>query len=628
MIGSNSGRFGFLTVALLVAVGVVPAAAVAQTPRTPGAPLLLTPPMPEPPADAAPADGAQPDAASAPAQTSPNGIQVAPLAPPTADASGLLDVRSGGFPDTLWQGATVETARALVSQLPRRYGTFAARRLAERFLLSAAPAPAEPQGSQDGGTLLAARMSALAGMGDWADALALADLVGAEQRSPAMRQAHTDGLLVENKMDAACNDAQRGVRDFPDEPYWQKVQVLCQLVRGENAAAGLAIGVMHEQGIDDRAFFWAADVAQGTPMGPVPPVDATEAMSPVVLALLRQSGKPMPAKLLEGDDPTVLKVAAQIAASDKTTGDINDALRIATVEHALSAGVAEPETLRALYAAAKQGVDPAENTRVTFDTAPQRAAAYQLAVAQSVPNARAEIIARAFEDARQAHGRPEIRPITVALVYAPMVMEMQPTTDLAWFAGTAARILIGANAAGLTQAKSAGPDMNTALHGWFDLLAGMGTATDDIRAVETRLWPYRQLAAGGTIDHEAFEVWRAAVGSRAPADMQRDTTSLLGLLTAVGDGVVGADWQAVFANGAIAPTSVAPVPLATWRALTPAVRDRHLGEGVALALALLGPAPADADDIASDKAIESLVLLGRSGDARAIAAELALARGL
>jgi hypothetical protein len=364
------------------------------------------------------------------------------------------------------------------------------------------------------------------------------------------------------------------------------------------------------------------------PIGPTPPVDAAEALSPIVLALLRQSAKPMPAKFLDGDDPTVLKVAAQIAASDKTTGDINDALRIATAERALSLGVAEPETLRALYAAAKQGVDPAENTRVTFDTAPQRAGAYQLAVAQSVPNARAEIIARAFEDAQQSRDRPEIRPITVALVYAPMVMEMAPTTDLAWFAGTAARILIGANAAGLTAAKSAGQDMNTALRGWFDLLAGMSAATDEIRAVDARLWPYRQLAGGGTLDHEAFEVWRAAVGDRAPADMQRDTTSLLGLLAAVGDGVVSADWRAVFASGTIVPTSVAPVPLPMWYALAPAVRDRHLGEGVALALALLGGPPAGMGDIASDRAVESLTMLGRSADARAIAVELALARGL
>jgi hypothetical protein len=586
---------------------------------------MPAPLLPPPPDAAAPASPA---------------IVAAPLAAPAPDSMGLVDARSGGFPDTLWQGTSAEIARALIAQLPRRYATVSARHLAERFLLSAAaPSPTPGETPPSRSALLEARMTALAALGDWTDALALADLVAPELRTAEMQHMRVEGLLVQNKVDAACGDVQHAMAQAP-EPYWQQVQVLCQFASGQNAAAGLTISLLHEQGLEDRNFFWAAEALQGPAGAPPSELVAPGAkVAPLVLAMLRQSHKQIPAPLLETGDPTTLMIAAQLAASNQPTpapapaqaaaAEAAEEARILTLERAVTAGVADAEVLRTTYAAAKFRNDAAETKHIAGDTPRQRALTYQLAVAQSEPNSRAEVIARALN---LAHGKdgaaPPVAASTVAQVYLPFVLELAPAGDLAWFAGTAVRVLLAAQSAGLADPRSTGQSLREPLRSWLDLALSMSVTSPDAKEVNDKLWPYRQLATGGAIAADSLQAWRASFGDAPPQEVDRQTRLLLGLLSAVGDGVSLADWQPLIVDSEPAKPILGPT-LPMWHALSLAVRGHRLGEAVGLSLKFLGMVgPALPSELTYDNALQSLVAVDHAADARAIAVELALAGGL
>ena len=72
----------------------------------------------------------------------------------------------------------------------------------------------------------------------------------------------------------------------------------------------------------------------------------------------------------------------------------------------------------------------------------------------------------------------------------------------------------------------------------------------------------------------------------------------------------------------------APPSFLLWDELSLAEKEGRVGEAVALALRFLGADHGTPESIAVTKALESLTAVGRTGDARAIATELALIRGL
>ena len=542
-------------------------------------------------------------------------ITAIPLDAPPADSVGLVDQYSGGFPESLWENTEPEVARALALQLPHRYVNFAACRIAQRFLLSGA------QPSKDGdegatGAFLEARVTALAGIGDWTNALALSELVPAERRTPTMAHTRVDGLLITAKVDAACSEAQRGLTlsESGDDSYWQKVEVLCDAIEGKTAAAGLAIGLLREQGVVDPAFFWAADLLQGN-AGPVPK-DAK--LSALTFAMLRQAATPLPADLVAAGDPSTLIVAAQIAGAGT-----NDEARLALLERAVASGVVPPEVLRNAYAELSLKGEATDAEKIALDTPRQRAATYQLAVAQSIPTARAEVIARALDLARDSDPtQTQITPATIGLVFSEMVLQMPPSADLAWFAGTAVRVLIAADHAGVVTAPSR-------LKTWLDLVQGMSATSEESAIVNSRLFPYRQLLAGGPISSDVLQAWAATLKDMPPAQARAQQEFLLGQLTTLGDPVSLDAWQGLLDGGEPLPAPTVAPPLAAWHALTAATVQRRLGEAVALALQLLGRVGINPpSDLAVGRALESLATLQRGADARAISVELALDRGL
>jgi len=619
-----------------------------------------SPAMPVVPADpaAAPAQPVLgPDGLPLPPAPDPRAVVVDTLAAPSAGNLGLVTLAGGGFPDSLWRGTPGDAATALVSGLPRRYAVPAARDLAVRFLLSAAPLEqtALDTTNAQGAAMLSARIAALANIAAWDDGLALSDLVPVAERGPDLMRVRINGLLAKNRVDAACSEGAQALV-LSTDVYWRQLQTLCQFTTGQNAAAGVTLALLHEQGIEDKAFFWAVDVMQGT-IAP-PPADLMRgdgSIEPLILAFLRRASYLLPEAVVKAGDPTVLMFAAQIAlapppppapepeappakpAKGKAAKPVKkppaikpetlDELRLITVERAVAAGVATPSDLRKAYTALVLDADATASDRIAVDTARNRAATYQLAMAQTVAGSRAEVVARVFDLTRFGAGSgPGM--VTTALVYAPLIAGLPVSAELYWFAGTATRALIVVDSIYAQRGGTEVPD-NTSM--WIDLMQmGVGASPDAAKAW-AQAWPYVRLSqpAAGTFAREELAAWQATVPAEPPTRPLAARAALLDLMSAVGETVSAADWQSVMAAATdeSAMTGAAP-PSMLWNGLALAAREGRLGETVALALRFLSSDNGNPAPMATTKALEALTAVERGGDARGIALQLALERGL
>ena len=622
---------------------------------------------------------AQDSETEAPPAPPPPAIAVDTLEAPRA--VGLVDMSGGGFADTLWQGTPAETAQALVNGLPHRYTVPAARRLAERFLLSGVPVAGTVNGTDGNEALLKARILALAKMASWDDALALIDLMPASVRGAELRRVRISGLLVRGRIEAACGEAAHALTQSSD-PFWQKVRVLCQFAAEQNSAAAVTLELLREQGEDDKAFQWAVEILLGGGSAPPEGIATPDgAVNPLALALLRQAAYPLPASLVAHGDPTVLTFAGQIAAarSAQPLKPIDeslyaaaeellakpdaaaDELRLATIESAVAAGLAGADFLRVAYAAFAFTDDGSvAHDRIAVDDARARAATYQLALAQNNPAARAEVIARVM-DLTRLSATTDTDMITTALLYEAMVAELPVAADLMWFAGTAVRILVVAESAAAVPAADGGMARK-----WIDFLATAanpppveGLAADpalseptdgtpvpltaavgapepavspeEARTVLASLWPYTRLSRldDRPLDGADVEAWRATLAGEDSRRTWQKSVDAFDLMGAVGDRI-STLWQPLLTripqssrNGG----GVLPAPV-VWNALDAASRDGRVGETVALALQLLGGGQKGQAAVAVTKALGSLAAVGRAADARAVALELALERGL
>lgn len=557
-------------------------------------------------------------------------IAVGHLEALSLDRIGLVDALSGGFPDVLWRDSDMETLRKILPQLPERVTSPAQRRLAKNLLLSSGAPPATlveafnslepapnvsaPSGSQ---WLLETRASRLAAMGAWDDALAMIELVPAADMSEALRRLRADAYLVLNRTREACSETQAALSQESDV-HWQKMQVFCRLVSGQNSAADLGLSLLREQQIDDALYFWAADLARGVSaeppaaMGPPPPL---------ILAMLRLAKATIPDTFVRRGNATTFRVLAALPRTEE--GELDDEMRqaaaeakIVLAEQAVALGVMQADDLRALYRSLDADLsseDPLDEVSPADVRA--RVRLFQTALAQTVPIARAEAIARAFEIARVDMGGTGPTLATLGTVYAPLLKGMRPSADMVWFAGSAVRGLLAAGE--IDAAKE-----------WLALARNMSRSSQEASQIADNLWPLeRILAVGakGRLPAGAMDAWAATVPEGA-ATQGREI--VLNLLSAFGDPVSMDDWQAVL-NGLRTMERGPAVAPHIWNGLTLSARDRRVGEAAAFALIALGDeGPAFAAPQTLAKIIETLMAIGREQDARALAVEAALALGL
>lgn len=558
----------------------------------PAIPAQANVPPVEPPAPEAPRSQAQ-TAAEAPASS--NGFVIQQLQAPDPSTAGLLDDGNGGLGADMWQGSSRSQAIRALGMLPAPVPAPALRDLQRRLLLTTAQVPPGEAGTP---SLLGQRIAQLYELGLVDAAEQLATPKPELLKDAIFLQLPVDAALLRNDLTRACDLIGHGLRE-DGAAYWQKASVLCRYHAKDVAGGDLALSLWRDGGGDDPAFIALAAALRGDTRAKLESLGG--AVSPLHLAMLRASGRPVPKDLLEIATPAVL---AALADYDKADPD----LRLAAIEGAVRFGALAPERLAEGYAA----LTIAEGQRAALlegkEKSPRASAAlYQAARSAPDAKARADFARRAFELAR---ARDLLFP--TAAVFKPLLAEI-PVEDNVAAAPAIIRLSLAAGDTGIARL-------------WYNTLLTL--SPEQAGDIVGQAWPLLLLSgAEGEWRDSRFDAWIAAQEKLPEPERNARIALLLTLAEGAGIAVPAERWDALLAPTA-ATGARSGAPITIWRGLARASAAGAKAETAALALALLGAhgsEMADAHTLAT--ALAALRKVALSGEAQQIALEAALLRG-
>jgi hypothetical protein len=549
-----------------------------------------------------------------------------------SDSVGTLTEEQGGFGIDMWEGTTRSLVEKLLPKLPVNSSSRTMRALMRRLLLSAAKAPvnvnplanqlastrsdAVPASTTNAtkpevtGKLLAMRIERLSAMGDIAAVDGLLKVAPNRDTDHVLLKNETDVLFLSNDNTRACLLVAAQIRNV-DTHYWQKALIYCQALAGEHAKANLGADMLRETGEKDDVFFGLINTLTGVEKFEITSLPRP---TPLHFSMIRAAKIKLPQDVTSSNNPAVLKIIA-------TSPNADPALRINTAERAEAMGALDTDVLRQLYAGVtftKETLDKALSQASTERTALSRALLYRKALIESIPTARAEILAKVFKLAREG-GLFQ----STARVYHRILKDLPATQDLVWFAPEAARAFLAAGD---------GPSAQI----WFNVLRTTGIVDDKAAALRDKLAPLARLTGHMPDDEWSTTMldswWKAETASSddKPANFEAAharATLLFNLMEALGDPVPARRWE-VLLDGPPQSATVMPQS-ALWRTLNKAVEKVKRAETVLVAMLALGQAgPTQVNPTVLRQVVMSLRMVGLPEEARALAIEAAVAAGL
>jgi hypothetical protein len=580
-----------------------------QSEPLPPPPGIQAAPAPQPPAaqtipQVAPAAGAEAPVSTETAK--PGEASVAPVTGgqlPAIDIEslGVLSESNGGFGVNLWAETRRDVVEALLAKLPAVLTASSLQSLQRRLLLSIA---APPQGQNPAKNLMALRIERLMAMGEPAGAMELVRAVPQRQVDPAMAEARATALLLSDDVAAACLEARQRLGAAPGV-FWDKLAVFCDLAARDPANAQLGATMVRDQGDKDQAFFTLVDALTGNARAQVKSLGEANALT---LAMMRAANQQLPADTGPRDRPALLAAIARAPNAPP-------ALRLEAGHRAALLGALQPDEFARMFEKAEFA--PAQLASAFSEAAklgpvPARALLYRAAKGQTQPQARAEALRALFQ-----LGRQDGDFALLARAALPLLKEMPAAREQAWFAADAGRALYAAGE-------------NAAAKGWLQVAEAASANDRDAAAAALMLWPIARIADGDAAapwSAERLASWRgAAEAGKAEAAQQRIAVALT-LFDALGEPVIGADWQPLY-KGPVTVTGAMPAPMA-WFGLRLAAAEKRVGLTVLYALAGLGEAElAKQNPVNVGIMVWALKTAGLERDARAVAVDAALAAGL
>lgn len=518
--------------------------------------------------------------------------------------AGLLDDSNGGLGVNMWQGSNRARIERLLPRLPMGTLSPAIQDLARRLLLSTA---AVPEGEAVAPSLLGLRVERLMAGGHIRDVNELLHLAAAPIDDPALSQAAVDAmLLAENYSGACARVADLVLTDR--RSYWIKTLAFCRALDDDSGAVSLALALLRDQGqVGDDAFFTLIALLSA---GEGDSVTTLIDPSPLHFAMLRAAQQQVPVDAVVGARPAILHAIA-------TAPNDSLAVRLEAGERAEAAGALATPVLREIYEAVpytSNDVAVALQTARTDSGAMVHALLYQAASVWDLTGAKATVLQRALQKAREdgtGFG-------TVARVNLPLLRGVAPGSDLTWFVFDASRALLGAG------------DIAAAWD-WLDVaLAAAEGGDEHSEETAAALWPLMQIAdpEGAFMRNPArARAWWRDLPLPEDAAASERRALLFTLYEALGDPMPDEAWDPLFA-APLTVTSYMPSP-AVLHALRDASADGRVGETVLLTLLALGDIGSEGADPATlFEVIGALAHIGLEHEARDVALEAALARGL
>lgn len=452
-----------------------------------------------------------------------SGIEVDGLKQIDDESVGVLTGADGGFGLDMWEGMTRTEAVALVDALPNRIASAALREASALLLLSRARAPVAV--SDDAPSLLAARGRALMRMGDVKNAELLLAAAPRQGRPAGLDVVDAQVQVLKYNNARACGLV-RNSKERPNNDFWQRLLIYCDALDGKADSVNFGLSLLREIAGDDPALVLLTDAVISKQEIELEEIARP---TPVHIALARAAKVKLPASIAESDDPLVLHAAT--LASNLPVG-----ARIEAAERAVPMGAVSAAELRRLYQQVTFTEPDLANALTRAEEvggAAARALLYQAAVKQNVPSARAEIIAAAFDTARE-DGR--YRPAVEA--FRPLMDRLPPSPEMVWFALTGVR-------AYLTLGDVVGTDR------WLALLRASATVRDEQKPALARVRPLaRMLGAGdksATLE-TILKDWRQTLQAADAPGASQFRALVNGMFMAVGEELPPSAWEGIVAG--------------------------------------------------------------------------------
>lgn len=549
----------------------------------------------------------------------PGEASVAPVAtnelrPVDSESLGLLSEQAGGFGVNLYANTRRDIVEALLPALPAAVTAPALQSLERRVLLSIALPPEGDRGQRGG--LMPLRIERLYARGDLNAVLDLANALPAREVDGRIALARANARLLTDDLGGACQDARQRLAPPPvasaaapvratPNLFWDKLAAFCDLQARDMERAQFGLALVRDQGDKDAAFFTLADALMGNAKAQLRSLPEA---TPLHLAMLRAANLKLP------DDAGSLAQPA-IARGIALHPGASPAQKLEAAHRAALYGAIAPDELARAYAQAE--FQPAQLKNAFAESAKlggvrARAILYRAAQEQTQPQARAEALRALYQ-----LGRTEGDFALLARVSLPLLLEMRPAREQAWFAADAGRALYSTRR--LAEAKA-----------WYDAAAQAAGSDRDAAGAVLTLWPLARLADGDAAapwSGERFRQWRAAVEAGKPETVPAKLAMALLLFDAFAEPVIGIDFQALHRAPATQPAPM-PAPL-TWYGMREASAEGRVGETVLHVLVALGETDLGKHSpIVVANAAGTLKALGLEKDARALAVDAAIQAGL
>ncbi len=525
------------------------------------------------------------------------GVDSRELKPVSRETVGTLDAAHGGLSVDMWKGTPREVVESWLPQLPAGPGALVPYDLERRLLLTSAEVPQglPGVGEKDTASLLIRRVERLYAMGTWAEARPMLDLVPADLRAESLIRYDIESRMLEGEDKKACDLADPYLAKGEDA-FWAKAAVFCALATDDKPHASLSLDLMRESKISDPFFVALAESMLGAKIKTLPKLEEPQALH---LALLRLAKKPLPEGLADKiSQPPLLKAVAGLEGANLET-------RLLAAKKAEMAGALSADALRRLYdsvelaekeladALALAEKDKGQRKHVLY---------YRWAKQQTEPGARAEAIVKGLSAAVKGNAL-----LAAMRLYAPLVAELPPGPQLAWFAPSAMRVLL---AAGLPEKAKA----------WPEGAKPQGAVQN--KAGEVLQLPLLRLTGSSPpLELAHLQSWRD-VQKEAPPER---ATLLFGLLEALGDTVPSQLWLAETS----AKGEAANIPPVLWHGLKQAAQGKSSGQAALFSLLALGESGAGgASPLVLQEVVRTLYTAGLEKEARALALEAAIAAGI
>jgi len=414
-------------------------------------------------------------------------------------------------------------------------------------------------------------------------------------------------LLTQGDETAACNQVWQGDPSGGRDPFWLKALTFCQYREGATAAAELGLALIRDAARQqDQAFVRLMEAVLGLqPLkdGDIDAIPVAQVRG-LELALFSALGQPLPATLATQGPP---RTRMQLALDDHAPV----AQRALAAEWAVSSRRLDASRLAHLYDSFQfqpNTIDDALNTGYRMPGVEARALYYQVLRRPNGPQQEL-LTAELALDSAESDGVY----LGMAELVLPELAADPEDPSLAWLAAMLGR----ANyVLGRYEAATA----------WLLLARREAPVSAQAAAASLRLWPYARLAGTTMFTNEAgVDGWRYAQGDPGSEEVAAQADFLEVLFQALGE----ADALAWSEPAEETKTAGEGPDLSSLVALEEASRAGRLGETVLRVLVLLGEGnPAEADPRALGAALSALMQVGLPLEARALAIEAALGKGI